>query len=113
MTIGEYIKQKFQAWKVTDAQYQDLITESGLNIDDDYTINNMETVQRAIIPMVEELMLSPFVKNINENGFSLSWDISNIGRYYLWLCHKWGVTPNDDVVAALGISTITDKSDIW
>lgn len=36
-----------------------------------------------------------------------------IGQYYMWLCRKYGVTPDNEVVAALGLSTITDKSDIW
>ena len=31
----------------------------------------------------------------------------------MWLCRKYGVAPDNEVVAALGLSTITDKSDIW
>lgn len=108
MTIGEYLKQKLQAWNLTDAQ----LADTGLNVDASYDPSDT-TVQTALVDLVEELSLSPYLKNVNENGFSVSWDYQNLGRYYLWLCMKLGRTPNDDVLAALGISTITDKSDIW
>ena len=68
---------------------------------------------KAMISVIEELMLAPYMSNVNENGFSVSWDYSRIGQYYMWLCRKYGVAPDDEVVAALGLSTITDKSDIW
>ena len=67
----------------------------------------------TMISVIEELMLAPCMSNVNENGFSVSWDYSRIGQYYMWLCRKYGVAPDNEVVAALGLSTITDKSDIW
>jgi hypothetical protein len=113
MTIREYITAKFKAWNVSEVQFLDLFVTSGIDVDLELTTDNVAEVNKAIIPLVEELMLSPTVKSISENGFSLSWDYSNIGRYYMWLCRKFGVDPNDEVVAALGISTVTDKTDIW
>lgn len=108
MTVGEYLRQKLQAWNVTDAQ----ILDTGLDLESEYVSSDTQ-VHNALLDTIEELALAPYLKNVNENGFSVSWDYQNMGRYYLWLCNKLGRTPDDNVVAALGISTITDKSDIW
>lgn len=111
MKIREYISQKLRAWNITDAQLEDI--SSGIDLDKEYTSDNSQVVGKAMISVIEELMLAPYMSNVNENGFSVSWDYSRIGQYYMWLCRKYGVAPDDEVVAALGLSTITDKSDIW
>ena len=111
MKIGEYISQKFRAWNITDAQLADISTS--VNLEEDYTLDNEQKVGKAMIGILEELVLAPYMSNVNENGFSVSWDYSKVGQYYMWLCRKYGVDPDNDVVAALGLSTITDKSDIW
>lgn len=111
MKIREYISQKLRAWNITDAQLKDI--SSGIDLDEEYTSDNSQVVGKAMISVIEELMLAPYMSNVNENGFSVSWDYSRIGQYYMWLCRKYGVAPDDEVVAALGLSTITDKSDIW
>ena len=111
MKIREYISQKLRAWNITDAQLEDI--SSGIDLDEEYTSDNSQVVGKAMISVIEELMLAPYMSNVNENGFSVSWDYSRIGKYYMWLCRKYGVTPDNEVVAALGLSTITDKSDIW
>lgn len=111
MKIREYISQKLRAWNITDAQLEDI--SSGIDFDEEYTSDNSQVVGKAMISVIEELMLAPYMSNVNENGFSVSWDYSRIGQYYMWLCRKYGVAPDNEVVAALGLSTITDKSDIW
>ena len=111
MKIREYISQKLRAWNITDAQLEDI--SSGIDLDEEYTSDNSQVVGKAMISVIEELMLAPYMSNVNENGFSVSWDYSSIGQYYMWLCRKYGVAPDNEVVAALGLSTITDKSDIW
>ena len=111
MKIREYISQKLRAWNITDAQLEDI--SSGIDLDEEYTSDNSQVVGKAMISVIEELMLAPYMSNVNENGFSVYWDYSRIGQYYMWLCRKYGVAPDDEVVAALGFSTITDKSDIW
>lgn len=113
MTIGEYISSKFRAWNITEANMADFAVSSGLNPEDDYTADVSDALGKGMVSIIEELMLSPVLKNVSENGFSMSWDYSNMGRYYLWLCRKYGITPNDDVLDALGLSTIRDMTDIW
>ena len=111
MKIREYISQKLRAWNITDAQLVDI--SPGIDIEEEYTSDDAQVVGKAMISVIEELMLAPRMSNVNENGFSVSWDYSRIGQYYMWLCRKYGVAPDNEVVAALGLSTITDKSDIW
>lgn len=111
MKIREYISQKLRALNITDAQLGDI--SSGIDIEEEYTSDYAQVVGKAMISVIEELMLAPRMSNVNENGFSVSWDYSSIGQYYMWLCRKYGVVPDNEVVAALGLSTITDKSDIW
>lgn len=111
MSIREYISQKFQAWSITMSHLMDIGLD--LNLDDEYTPEVSDSVGKAMVSIIEELMLAPSMSQVNENGFSVSWDYSRIGQYYMWLCRKYGVDPNTDVMAALGLSTITDMSDIW
>jgi len=111
MKIREYISQKLRAWNITDAQLVDI--SPCIDLEEEYTSDDAQVVGKAMISVIEELMLAPCMSNVNENGFSVSWDYSRIGQYYMWLCRKYGVAPDNEVVAALGLSTITDKSDIW
>lgn len=112
MTIREYVTQKFRALNISEANIIDLAQY--INPDDEYVPGeNANEVGKAIISILGEVVLTPRLGNVNENGFSISWDYSKIGQYYMWLCRKYGVDPDMDVVAALDISTITDKSDIW
>ena len=111
MKIREYISQKLRAWNIADAYLGDISLD--IDLDEEYTFEDSQKVGKAMISVIEELMLAPYMSNVNENGFSVSWDYSRIGQYYMWLCRKYGVAPDDEVVAALGLSTITDKSDIW
>lgn len=112
MTNREYLSDQLRAWGITQSQLVD-VSLDGIDLDEEYSSSNREAVQLAMLHLLEQVMLLPFQKSISENGFSVSWDFGNIGRYYLWLCKRLGVTPDDDVVAALGLSTITDKSEIW
>lgn len=111
MTNWEYVQIKLKAWNVDCSQALPVFTARGVNPDSEY--DNGADVQNVLLDLVEESCLAPYLKNVNENGFSVSWDYSNVGRYYLWLCKRLGRTPDNDVLAALGISSITDKSDIW
>ncbi len=113
MTIGEYIKGKLKAWNISEVNLADFTIKSGLSVDEEYSADKDKALGEGLISLVEELMLSPIMKNVSENGFSISWDFSNMGKYYMWLCRRYGKTPDNDVMAALGLSTIIDMTDIW
>lgn len=112
MHVGEYIQSQFRAWNVNPAQLADVALD-GIDPNEEYTAENRTDVWKAMLPMLVQLILAPCRKSISENGFSVTWDFENVGRWYLWLCRRLGVTPDEEVLEALDISTITDRSDMW
>ena len=44
---------------------------------------------------------------------SISWEYGDLAKWYLWLCKRFGVTPDDDILALSGINTLIDISDKW
>lgn len=109
MTNREYIVQKFAAFGVNEAMLADM----SLSVDLDAEYSGSVDLGKALISSLEELILMPYVSNVNENGFSVSWNRDSVAKWYQWLCRKYGVTPKADVLSELGLSTITDISDQW
>lgn len=108
MTNGEYMREKLQAFGVTDAQ----LLDSGVDLSATYEPNS-RSVGLGILSIIEDMVLSPQRTNISENGFSESWDTSNLGKYYMYLCKKWGVTPKAEITDTIQIPTIKDVSEMW
>jgi len=113
MTVREYISQKLNAFGLSEAHYTDVMLSSGLSLDEYYTSDNADAVGKAIIPLIEELVFSPRLTNINEGGFSLSWDFDMLGGWYMLLCRRYGVKPNADAMAQMGLSAVIDRSSMW
>lgn len=113
MTVREYITKKLQAFNPNDADLSVMAAETGLELDEEYTSDNAQNVGVGLVGIVESLVFAPRVSNVSESGFSMSWNFDNLGKYYLYLCNKYGVTPNDDVTSMLGVSMIKDVSYLW
>lgn len=113
MTVREYISDKLKAFGITEAQLVDVYLNTGLNLEADVTAQPTATVGVALTRTLEELILAPRMSNVSESGFSMSWDFANVSKYYLWLCKKWGLTPDSEVLAAMGLSVISDKTSKW
>lgn len=114
MTIGEYISQKFAAFgNLSEAQLLDMSLAGGFGLDDEYETENAGIVGKAMVAGIEELVFAPKLKSVSESEISFSWDYEGLGKYYLWLCRKWGVAPNDEAAGMLGISMIIDRTDSW
>lgn len=113
MTIRAYITEKLKAYGISEAQLIDLSLTSGLDLEAEVEASNAQSVGIAVTQTLEEVILAPRMSNVSESGFSISWDYEHVGKYYLWLCKKWGLTPNKDVMGMLGISTIIDRTDNW
>lgn len=113
MTIRAYISDKLKAFGISEAQLIDMSISSGLDLESDVMANDPTSVGIALTHTLEECILAPRLNNVSESGFSMSWNYDSVGKYYLWLCNKWGVTPKDDVLAILGISSIIDRTDYW
>lgn len=113
MTIRAYISDKLKAFGISEAQLVDMSLSSGLDLESDVAEENADAVGVMMTHTLEEVILAPKMTNINESGFSASWDFDSVGKYYLWLCRKYGLTPNDDALSMLGLSTITDRTNVW
>ena len=113
MTIEQYLRQSLEAFGLNEAFMADLLIDAGLDLNEPYEASVQEKVGRAMASAVEKLIFMPRQTSVSENGFSLSWDYANIGKYYLWLCRRWGITPNKETVGALGIPTIIDRTSSW
>lgn len=107
MTNGEFIQKQLVSFGVTDA---DMATVKGVDLDAELVQADAE---QAMIPLLATLALKPYQKSINENGFSVSWDMSNIGWWYRYLCSKYGVKPDANVMQAMGLSVIVDRTSKW
>ena len=107
MTNREFIQQQMRAFGVTES---DLMFVD-LNPDDEVT--DVSVTEKAMIPLLAKLALSPYQKSINENGFSVAWDVSKMGWLYKYLCSKYGITPDPQVLAAFGMSVIIDQTKKW
>lgn len=113
MKVADYIRDKLRAFGASEALLFDMSVSSSISGDEELTSENIESVCVAMIPILEELILAPRQKSVSESGFSMSWDFDNLGRYYLWLCRKYGRTPAEELSDALGLSRIKDLTDRW
>ena len=109
MTVREYISSTLPGLTIPEAYFVDL----PLDPEEEYTPSMFSSVGSAMVGFLGGLILAPRVESVNENGFSMRWDTSMLGKYYLWLCKRYGVTPDPEVVALLGMNTIIDISDTW
>ena len=107
MTNGEFIQKQLVAFGITDA---DLALVTDVKIDDELDVTAAE---KAMIPLIAVLSMKPYQKSVSENGFSVSWDIGKIGWWYRYLCSKYGIKPDANVMEALGLSVIVDKTNKW
>lgn len=114
MTIREYIQMKLNAFgNISEAELLDMSISGGFGLDYDYNEGTTEAVGVAIAKFIEEKVLAPSLKSVSESGFSASWDYSNLGKYYVYLCRKYGLKADKDVLAHSGVNAIIDKTDIW
>ena len=113
MTNREYISQRMRGFDFDEAAFADVFSSLSIGADDEYDASYSTDLWKAVIPVLGGLLLAPYLSSVNENGFSLSWNRDSAGKFYLWLCKKYGVTPDEDVVGLLGVSMIQDRSDMW
>lgn len=109
MTNGEFISSQLKAYGIGNDDLM-LISEE---VDLDAEMTSVAVAERAMIPLIVKLALAPYQKSINENGFSVSWDMGKIGWWYRYLCSKYGVKPDANVEQALGMSVIIDRTNKW
>ena len=95
MTVADYIKGKFQTFGITvsEADLLELSLSSGISGEDEMSQQNIGLVSVAMAGFIPSLLLR--ANSINENGFSVSWNVEGIKQYYAFLCKKYGL--KDDI----------------
>lgn len=91
MTVTDYITGKFQTFGITvsEADLLEMSLASGIGEEEEMTQQNIGLVSVAIASFIPSLLLR--ATSINENGFSISWNIDGIKEYYTYLCRKYGL----------------------
>lgn len=112
MKVSEYISGEIAPFSYGTTLSLDMLLLS-VDTTAEYTAANETEVNKALISAIERLMFRPRLEQINENGFSAKINYADLGKYYQFLCKKYGVTPNDDVLEQSGISVIKDISNEW
>lgn len=113
MTIRDFVSQKFAAFgTISEADFLGMSLD-GHSPDDEYSEAVGRTVGAAMAQYICEKTCAPRLTNVSENGFSMSWDFSKLGSYYLWLCRRWGLDTDKEALDALGVNIIRDKTCHW
>lgn len=95
MTVADYIRGKFQTFGITvsEADLLEISLSSGISGEDEMNQQNIGLVSVAMAGFIPSLLLR--ATSINENGFSVSWNVEGIKQYYAFLCKKYGL--KDDI----------------
>lgn len=104
MTIGNYIKAKFNLWSVelSDDFINLELSRINLNAADNMTsASNVDEFYYNVIP---DLLLMP--SNVSEGGFSISYNQNAMTSYYKMLCTKLG---KQNLLSQNTIKDITSK----
>ena len=73
----------------------------------------VKSVSMAMIRILEDVLFMPRVESINENGFSMTYNFKEAAKFYVMLCKRYGMKPNDHVLSMAGISRIVDRTSKW
>ena len=105
MTVGNYIKAKFNLWSVDLSDDFIALELARVNIDSASEMDSATNVDEFFYNVIPDLILIP--SNVSEGGFSLSYDKNSMNAYYKMLCTKLG-KPN-----LLSQNTIKDITSKW
>ena len=105
MTIGNYIKAKFNLWSVELSDDFIALELARVNFDSASEMDSASNVDEFFYNVIPDLILMP--SNVSEGGFSLSYDKNAMTSYYKMLCTKLG-KPN-----LLSQNTIKDITSKW
>ena len=108
MTIGNYIQAKLKRFQfsMADDELEAVLADKGLMPEMVYTPELGNTVKKALISIIPELLLAP---DISQGDYSIKFKVDGIKAYYSMLCKETG----DPDVFNPTLDTIVDKSNIW
>lgn len=107
MNVREYICSLLKGIDIPEAY----LVDTGLDLEQEYSPDMK--IGSAVVNLVGGIINMVAVQSVSENGFSMSWDTSRLGKLYAWLCKKYGIQPDPDVLSLVGVSAIIDITDTW
>lgn len=113
MTVREYLASELRPFGVTEAELADLSMSMSVPMSDEYSAGNSREVRKGLAAALPAFILKPRMSSVSEGGFSVAWDYSNLVKYYYWLCGQVGLAPDEGLTTLAGLSSITDKSNLW
>ncbi len=112
MTVLDYIMRRFSCiGEMTDTGASDFALDFGFQANKEATSEDMKAIALSIDSFIEKHILHP--TSFVEGDLSKSWNTDSIKNYAMIMLKKYGITPNSETSALLGISRIIDRTDLW
>ena len=112
MNTIDYIRQRFSyIGTITDAGASDFALDLGIEVKDEVSEEDMKAITEAVYSFVDKNILHP--TSVNENGFSVSWSADAAKAFVKMALRKYGIEPDGDTSALVGLSVIKDASELW
>ena len=91
MIIRDYISQKLSSFslRLREADFVDMALSYGLVLNSEITIENKDTVEKAIVKHIPTILAMPDVSE----GMSISYDRAALKEFYEMRCKQLGM-PN-------------------
>ena len=112
MNTLDYIRQRFSfIGTITDEGASGFALDFGLELKEDIGEDEMKAIAGAVDSFAEKSLLRP--SSVNENGFSVSWSADAAKAFAKMALRKYGIEPNGETSALIGLSVIKDASELW
>ena len=112
MNTLDYIRQRFSfIGSITDEGASDFAVDFGLELKEYIGESEMKAIASAVDSFVDKSLLHP--TSVNENGFSMSWSTDATKANVKMALRKYGIEPNEETFAMMGLSVIKDASELW
>lgn len=112
MNTIDYIRQRFSyIGTITDVGASDFSLDFGIEIKEDISDDEMKAIAEAVDSFVDKNILHP--TSVDENGFSVSWSADAAKAFVKMALRKYGIEPDGDTSALVGLSVIKDASELW
>ena len=112
MNTLDYIRQRFSfIGTITDEGASSFALDFGIELNDEVSPEDMKSIASAVDGFAETNLLHP--SSVNDSGFSVSWNADAAKAFAKMALRKYGIEPNEETSAMMGLSVIKDASELW